>query len=122
MANAGKRSRKRVKVVVPVKVFAGNDQDVGELCFAHTLDINSGGVKLGGLRLSFRVGEVVQLQRGHKRARFRVLWSREVQPGEHQAGLESLEPNRDIWTLDVIEEIGDDYQPQKNKASAARQS
>ena len=122
MSKPGKRSRKRVRVVVPVKVFSGNDQDAGELCFAHTLDVNSGGVRLGGLRSSFRVGEVVNLQRGHKRARFRVLSSREVQPGEHQAGLESLEPNKDIWTLDVIEEIGDDYKPLNTKSSAARQS
>jgi hypothetical protein len=122
MSKSGKRGRKRVKVVVPVKVFSGNDQDAGELCFAHTLDVNSGGVRLGGLRSSFRVSEVVNLQRGHKRARFRVLWSREVQPGEHQAGLESLEPNKDIWTLDVIEEIGDDYKPLNAKSSAARQS
>jgi len=120
--STGRRSRKRVKVVVPVKVFVGNDQENGELHLAHTLDVNSGGVRLGGLRLSFRVGEVISIQRGHKRGRFRVLWVREMQRGENQVGLESLEPNRDIWSLDVIEEIGDNYKPQGAKSAAAKTS
>ena len=68
---------------------------------AHTIDITNVGARLGGLRTQLQPGAVIGLQRRSKKAKFRVLWSRQLSPIELQAGIESLEPQNSLWEVDL---------------------
>ena len=82
----------RNKMVLPVKVVVNSDTHL-----AHTLDIAAGGARLGALRQELKVGTIIMLQRGAKRAKFRIAWVRQLAPGELQAGVEALESQDDFW-------------------------
>ena len=83
-------------MVLPVKVsLAGTSH------LAHTVDIACEGTRLGGLRTELRLGEIVSLQRGSQKAKFRIVWIRQLGPNEIQAGVESLEPREDFLGVDL---------------------
>ena len=82
----------RKKMVLPIKVVINSDTHL-----AHTLDIAPGGARLGALRQELTVGTIIMLQRGAKRAKFRIAWVKQLAPGEVQAGVEALEPQDDFW-------------------------
>lgn len=82
--------------MLPVKVLV--DQ-VSHL--AHTVDITESGARLGALRTELQPGMVVSLQRGSKRAKFRIAWIRQLAPNELQAGVESLQPQNSFWGVDL---------------------
>jgi len=76
--------------VIPVKIVNGDNTEL-----VHTLDIACTGARLGGLRSQLRMGETVVLHRGSKNAKFRIIWIRQLNPKEIQAGVQALEnPNR----------------------------
>jgi hypothetical protein len=86
-----RRSTRR-KMVRPVKVLIDRDTHL-----AHTIDITTGGARLGALRQELKVGTNITLQRGRKRGKFRVAWIKQFAPGEVQAGIEALQPNDEFW-------------------------
>jgi hypothetical protein len=102
--NPGKRRQKRVKMVVPVRLWDGQSCEI-----VHTLDVTPGGTRLGGLRHSPTPGTVVEVQRHNKRARFRVVWaaSPSAKSKEIQVGLQCMEPEKHIWAVDLPEEADD---------------
>jgi hypothetical protein len=93
------RSALRRKVVLPVTLtrYGGQEKQL-----AHTLDITETSARLGGLTSSLKPGEIVELYRGVRKARFEVVWMGE-QGGAMagQAGVRSLEPNKIIWSVDL---------------------
>ncbi len=50
-------------------------------------------------------GMIITLQRGAKKAEFRVEWTKQLAPNELQAGIESLEPQNDFWGIDLSDEF-----------------
>ena len=80
----------------PVKVTIDNLTHL-----AHTIDITDVGARLGALRMQLHRGTIISLQRGSKKAKFRVEWIRELAPNELQAGIESLEPQDNFWGVDL---------------------
>ena len=86
-------------MVLPVKVSI---DEVTRL--AHTIDITHTGARLGALRLPLKPGTIISLQRGSKKAKFRIAWTRQVAPNEIQAGVESLEGLANFWGVDLSEE------------------
>ncbi len=46
-------------------------------------------------------GSVLIVQRRHTRAQCRVMWSRQVAPGEVQIGIEFLGHDAQFWGLDL---------------------
>jgi hypothetical protein len=91
-----RRKAQRRKMVLPVKVsLAGTNH------LAHTVDITCEGARLGGLRTELRPGEIISLQRGSQKARFRIVWIRKLGPNEIQAGVEPLEPREDFLGVDL---------------------
>jgi hypothetical protein len=46
-------------------------------------------------------GVIISLQRGSKKAKFRITWTRQVAPNELQAGVESLELQDNFWGVDL---------------------
>ena len=89
-------------MVLPVKVSV---DAVTHL--AHTIDITQNGARLGALRTELLPGSLVILQRGSKRAKFRIAWIKQLAPNEMQAGLESLQPQSNFWGVDLSDEAPD---------------
>ena len=48
---------------------------------------------------------IVSLQRGAKKAGFRVQWVRQLGPNEVQAGVESLEPQNNFWGVNLSDDV-----------------
>ena len=101
-----RRRQKRTKMVLGVRLFLGDQRQGTEFQLAHTIDITQAGAKLGGLRASFQPGEVLVLQRGQKKAHFRVIWTRELSEKEIHIGIEAVEADRSVWGLDLTEDDG----------------
>lgn len=94
MANRGKLRR---KMVLPVTVVRGNGE-VKHL--AHTLDVTEVSARLGGLKMQLEPGEIIEIQRGGVKAKFRVYWM--GIPGtelEGQAGVRGLDSGKSIWSI-----------------------
>jgi hypothetical protein len=91
-----KRQSPRRKMVLPVKVSIDSVTHL-----AHTIDITDVGARLGALRTQIQPGTIISLQRGSKKAKFRVEWIRELTCNELQAGIESVEPQSNFWGVDL---------------------
>ena len=63
-----KRKTARKKMVVPVKFSVATVS-----LLAHTLDITRFGARLGALRAKLQPGTIIELQRGQKKAKFRIV-------------------------------------------------
>ncbi len=72
-SSTGKRQSKRIKAVVPVRLWVAGSKDSH---LAHTLDVSNHGVKLGGCRAEIKVGDKINIQYRQKNAQFRVARSR----------------------------------------------
>ena len=83
-------------MVLPVKVSIDSVTHL-----AHTIDITDVGARLGALRTQIQPGTIISLQRGSKKAKFRVEWIRELSCNELQAGIESVEPQNNFWGVDL---------------------
>jgi TonB family protein len=110
-------------MVLPVRVWLddGTDQSA-DAQLAHTLDITQVGAMVGGLHSSFKAGENIVVQRGQFKARFRVVWTKPLGRGELRAGIEAIDPDRNIWGVDLPPESinpNDDATPQKTAAGAS---
>jgi hypothetical protein len=94
-----KRTSLRRKMVLPVKVMLDKANNL-----AHTLDITHNGARLGGLRTDLQPGTIISLQRGSKKAKFRIAWIRQLAPNELQAGIESLELPENFWGVNLSDD------------------
>ena len=93
---AEQRKNKRTKMVLPVKVMIG-----GTTHLAHTFDLTHVGAKLGGLRTELKVGQIISLQRGPKKANFKVMWVQQMSAHEIQAGVQAVETQNNFWGVDL---------------------
>jgi hypothetical protein len=94
-----KRTSPRRKMVLPVKVTLDKVSHM-----AHTVDITHTGARIGGLRTQLQPGMIITLQRGSKKAQFRIAWLRQLAPNELQAGVESLELQKNFWGVDLSDQ------------------
>jgi hypothetical protein len=93
-----KRNSLRNKMVLAVKVSLDADTHL-----VHTLDITDAGAQLGGLRTQLEAGMIIGLQRGRQKAKFRIVWIRQLAPNELRAGIECLEPKKKFWGLELAD-------------------
>jgi len=95
-----RRKAKRTKMVLPVKVTVA-----GASHLAHTCDLTYSGARLGGLHTQLKKGEIISLQRGSKKANFKVVWLHELAPNEIQVGLQAVERQSNVfWGVDLSEQ------------------
>jgi hypothetical protein len=101
----GVQRYKRTKMVLPLRVwpYDENGQNA-EPQLAHTVDISPIGGRLGGLRNPLQTGQTIMLQRGQNRVQFRVVWTKQLGPGEIQAGIESVAFEEKVWGVDLPDE------------------
>jgi hypothetical protein len=97
-----KRKTLRKKMVLPVRFSGAKDS-----LLAHTLDITPTGARIGAIRERLKPGTIVDLQRGQKKAKFRIVWVRQVAPNEMQAGVEAMESQANFWGLSLSDEDPD---------------
>jgi hypothetical protein len=106
-----RRKAKRTKVVLPVKVSTS-----GASQLAHTCDLTYTGARIGGLHKELKNGEVVSLQRGSKKANFKVVWVQQLGPNEIQVGLQAMQRQNNLfWGVD----LPDQNREMKDQAEAA---
>jgi PilZ domain len=94
------RKSPRRKMVLPVKISI----DAGTH-LAHTVDISHAGARLGALRTQMQPGTIVTVQRGAKKAQFRITWVRQLAPSEVRVGIEALEPQDNFWGVDLSDQV-----------------
>ncbi|MFI5090846.1 MAG: PilZ domain-containing protein [Terriglobales bacterium] len=87
---------------------------------AWTVNISRNGLVIAGVRSSVNLGEVVSLQYKDRKVRYRVVWTGETGSGQAgQLGLEQLNPQDDLWQLDLPPETDSD--PQERGADRRQQ-
>lgn len=65
---------------------------------ALTKDISPKGARIEGVTCVHSAGQIIEVQRWWKRARFRVVWVGDPgTPRMHEAGIFCLEPEKNIW-------------------------
>ena len=94
-----RRREPRVEVNLEVKVWGLDRHGKPFVQHAHTVDATGLGVRLIGVDC-VKVGEVVGVQHGLQKARFKVVWmGRDNTPKAGQIGLHNLEPDKQIFSL-----------------------
>jgi hypothetical protein len=100
--SSGKQSTRRSlrrKMVLPVTIVRRGGE---EKYLAHTLDLTEDSARLGGVRLAFEPGEIIEIHRRAVKAKFQVAWmGTPGTPTSGQAGVRSLEPGKDIWNISM---------------------
>ena len=78
----------------------------------QTLNISSRGVVLAGVQCQLKVGEIVGLRYGEKKARHRVTWVRRPDPSQPaEVGLETVEEGKSLWDFDLPAPAVQQYVP-----------
>ena len=98
------RSAKRTKMVVGLRVPqepSPQEPSHSAGLLVHTLDISPSGARIGALREGMKPGSALILQRKHTRARCRVMWSRNIAPGEIQIGIKFVGRDSCFWGLEL---------------------
>jgi len=104
---AGRRRSKRTISVVPVRLWIAGSEDSH---LAQTLDVSNHGVKFGGCRGEFKVGDKIEVLYRHKHAQVRVAWIAAPEgSSEKQIGAEFLEPEKQVWGVEFPEQT-DEYE------------
>jgi hypothetical protein len=95
----GKRRSKRIISVEPVRLWIDGSEDSH---LAHTLDVSRHGVKFGGCRGEFKVGDKI--------AQVRIAWIIACEgSSEKRIGAEFLEPEKQLSGADSPEQA-DEYE------------
>jgi hypothetical protein len=90
--------RREVRISKPLRVWVRGKDRSGQKYSQSALavDISKRGARLDGVGYLTWPGEIVEVRRGWRRARFRVIWVGDGAQAE-QAGVHSLEPGKNIW-------------------------
>lgn len=105
----GRRTNNRVKAVFPVRIW-GTDADGKPFAqMVHTLDVSSHGARLGGFRGKLNVGDTVGIQYRNYNIRHRVCWVKAVSEKDLFVGVDSLQPDKDLWGVKPTGGYKDDY-------------
>ena len=104
MSRVEKRARNRSKMVIGIRLSLANDKTDAAGTMVHTLDISPTGARLAGLREQVAPGDIVTLQRSHKRAKCKVVWCREMGPREIQVGVQFIDTDPTFWGVNFAPE------------------
>src|SRR5690348_3341730 len=102
---------KRVRVMLPLRLQRESDPPPRKKIMACTHDISEHGVRITGLQEPLQDGEIVLLERGGNRARYKVIWvGKPGTPLGGQAGMSLFAGQGPIWDIDLAE-IEEEYEP-----------
>jgi len=78
---------------------------------ACTANVSTHGARLVGVRGVKSVGEILALDRGKKRALYRVMWiGKPGTPQQNQIGVQCIEPGKMMWD-EMLEGLEEQYEP-----------
>lgn len=102
------RRGNRTKAVLPVRIKGKDSSGKSFDIMAHTLDVTSGGARLGSVRQELTaLDEVTVFYRGRK-MQFRVVWTKKLKgTSEFQVGLQALTQDKEGWGLSSQEQQGE---------------
>lgn len=94
-----KLDRREVRISKPIKVWVRGKDRTGQKYSqsAVAMDISKNGARLDGVGFLTWPGELVEIKRGWKTARFRVIWVGDMGPRSGQAGVFLLDTGKNIW-------------------------
>lgn len=98
-----KIDQREVRISKPVRVWVSGKDRTGRKYSqsAMALDISKNGAKLDGIGYLTWPGEVIEVKRGWKTARFRVVWVGDPGPQSGQAGIHLLDTGKNIWGVQL---------------------
>jgi hypothetical protein len=99
-----KRPESRVSADIPVRIW-GMDAD-GRPFFQNAVagNLSSEGAQLSQISHSLKMGEIIGVQYGDKKARFVIMWVKNsVAPGRNEAGIKILEGQTVPWQVVTAE-------------------
>lgn len=96
-----KLDRREVRISKPIKIWVhGNDRGGHKYSqSAVAMDISKNGARLDGVGFLTWPGEVIEIKKGWKTARFRVIWVGDMGPRAGQAGVFLLDTGKNIWGI-----------------------
>lgn len=98
-----KMERREVRISKPVRVSVRGKDRTGHKFSqsAMALDVSKNGAKLDGVGYLTWPGEVIEVKRGWKAARFTVIWVSDVGTQAGQAGIHLLDIGKNIWGVQI---------------------
>ncbi len=97
--------------MLPVRLQRESDPPPRRKISACTFDISEHGTRVAGLQESFGNGEILILERGSKRAKYKIVWmGKPGTPLGGHAGLQLLEGQESVWDVEIAE-LQEEYEP-----------
>jgi len=106
----GHRTHKRIAAVYPIRLWGLDANGKPFIEAATTHDVSRTGVLLKDVPAKLAVGDVIALKSGEAKCRFRVVWLGPEGTSEAgHVGLQNLEPEKQIWDLNLPQQSVDAY-------------
>jgi hypothetical protein len=98
----GRRTKSRIEMALPVRIFGLDSAGKPFAQSTQTLDVSRSGARLGGVRGTVALGDVIGLQYKQQKARCKVIWvGRAGSPKQDQIAVECLEKDRIPWAPEL---------------------
>jgi len=98
-----KLDRREVRISKPIKIWVRGKDRTGQKYSqsAVAIEISKNGARLDGIGFLTWPGEVIEVKRGWKTARFRVIWVGDAGPRASQVGIHLLDTGKNIWGVQL---------------------
>ena len=114
------RREQRIAKAVRVKARGVDRNGNSFVQKIDTIDISRSGARLGSMGCVRGPGETIEVERGWRKARFRVVWVGEIgRPQDNQIGITSLEPGKYIWGVTIPPAKPETYTTPQTEAAKA---
>ncbi len=116
------KQRREQRIAKAIRVKArGVDRDGNSFVQKiDTIDISRSGARLGSMGCVRGPGETIEVKRGWRKARFRVVWVGEIgRPQDNQIGITSLEPGKYLWGVTIPPAKPETYTTPQTEAAKA---
>jgi len=106
--NDSRRREPHTKVALPVRIWGMDSNGSPFVQNVSTVDVSSSGASVSGVTALLKVGEVIGVQHGAEKARFRVTRVSPVEGGGFDIGLSAVDETKCLWRayLSVATELG----------------
>lgn len=99
----------RVRIQLEVRVWGMGSDGKPFSQTARTIDISGNGARLEGVACLTQVGEIIGVQNGNEKARFRVVWVGDKGTTEQgQIAITSVDTGKCIWGRALQDSAGDE--------------
>ncbi len=98
-----RRLQNRKQAVLPVRVRGVDASGASFEELAHTLDLTSGGARLGSIRRPLKQFDTLAVFYRQRRMEFKVIWTKLLDGrSEYQVGLQALTQAKEGWAANLF--------------------